>query len=156
MSYPPPPPGSQDWTGQSGPAYGQQGQPPYGGFPQSAYGGGQPYGPPPRTSGKATVSLVLGVLSLFMCFFLSGIPAIVLGLGARKDIRNSQGRQSGDGLALGGIITGIIGSIIGLAVLALLIAAIAVGRSVDGSFDEVVDRTCEELAQDGNPDNDCA
>ncbi len=154
MSHPPQ--GPQDWQGQSGPAYGQQGQQPYRGYAQPSYGGAQnPYGPPPKTSGKATVSLVLGILSLFMCFFLSGIPAIVLGLGARKEIRNSQGRTSGDGLALGGIITGIIGSIIGVAVVALIIAVVSLGRSVDGSFDDVVDRTCDELAQDNDPSNDC-
>ena len=166
MSHPPPPKGPQDWQqpgpaygqpnqpGQPGPAYGQQGQQPYGGYPQQGYGGGpSPYGPAPKTSGKATTSLVLGVVSMICAGFLTGIPAIVLGLGARKDIRNSQGRTGGDGLALGGIITGIIGTIIGLAVVAIVIAAIAFGRSVDGSFDDVV---CDQLAQDEDPSNDCA
>ncbi len=154
MSHPPQ--GPQDWQGQPGPAYGHQvpqGQPPYG-YGQPAYGGHNPYGQP-KTSGKATASLVLGVLSMICAGFLTGIPAIIVGLGARKDIRNSQGRTGGDGLALGGIITGIIGTIIGLAVVALVIAAIAFGRSVDSSFDDVVDQTCEQLAQDDDPGNDC-
>ena len=147
MSYPPPPPqGNQEWQGQPGPAYG--------GYPTQPYSSGQdPYGPPPSASGKATASLVLGVASMviFCLGFVIGIPAIVVGLKARKEIRLSQGRKTGDGLALGGIITGIIGSLLGLAVLALVIATFALGSSLD----DVVERTCDELAQDNDPTNDC-
>ena len=152
MSYPPPP-GPQDGKGEPQPTYGQQGQQqPYGGYQQPAYGMGQhPYGPPAKTSGKATTSLVLGVVSMVCFGFLTGIPAIIVGIRARKEIRLSQGRTSGDGLALGGIITGIIGSLLGLAVVALVIGVIAVGSSVD----DVVERTCDQLAQDNDPSNDC-
>jgi hypothetical protein len=150
MSYPPPP-GPQDWENKSGPAYGQQGQPSYG-YPQPGYGvGPNPYGPAPQTSGKATTSLVLGVLSMVCFGFFTGIPAIIIGMRARKEIRLSEGRTSGDGLAVGGIITGILGTLIGLALVALVIAVFAVGSSVD----TVVDRTCDQLAQDNDPSNDC-
>jgi hypothetical protein len=150
MSYPPPP-GPQDWEDKSGPAYGQQGQQPYG-YQQPAYGAGpNPYGPPPQTSGKATTSLVLGVISMVCFGFLTGIPAIIVGIRARKDIRLSHGRTTGDGLALGGIITGIIGTLLGVALVALFIGVIALGSSVDG----VVDRTCDQLAQDNDVSNDC-
>ena len=160
MSYPPPP-GPPEWQGQPGPAYGQQGQPgpeygqqqPYGGYP-SQYGGGQdPYGQPAKTAGKATTSLVLGIGSmvLFCVGFLLGIPAIIVGMRARKEIRGSQGRLSGDGLALGGIITGILGTLIGLAVVGLFIASIAFSDSLR----DVVDETCDQLAQDDDPSNDC-
>jgi hypothetical protein len=155
MSYPPPPP-CQDWQGQPDPAYGQQGQQPQygGGYPPPSYGSGQdPYGQPAQTSGKATTSLVLGIASLvlFCIGFILGIPAIIVGLRARKEIRTSQGRVGGDGLALGGIITGAIGTLLGLGALALVIATFALGSSLD----EVVDRTCDELAQDNDPSNDC-
>ena len=160
MSYPPPPPG-QDWQGQPEPAYGQQGQPgpaygqqqPYSGYPPQSYGGQDPYGQPPKTSGKATTSLALGVgsLVLFCVGFLLGIPAIIVGMRARKEIRNSQGRLSGDGLALGGIITGVLGTLIGLAVVGLIIASLALGESLQ----DVVRETCDELARDNDPNNDC-
>jgi hypothetical protein len=151
MSYPPPP-GPQEWKGEPQPTYGQQGPTSYGGYQSPAYGMGQdPYGAPPQTSGKATTSLVLGVLSVFCFGFFTGIPAIIVGIRARKDIRLSHGRTSGDGLALGGIITGIIGTLVGLALVALLVSLIAVSSSVD----DVVDRTCDQLAQDNNPRNDC-
>jgi len=151
MSYPPPP-GPQDWEGQPAPGYGQQqGQQPYG-YQQPVYGTGpDPYGAPPKTSGKATTSLVLGVVSMVCFGFFTGIPAIIVGMRARKEIRHSQGRVSGDGLALGGIITGIIGSLIGVALIALFIGVIAVGNSVN----DVVDRTCDQLGQDQDPSNNC-
>ena len=154
MSYPPQ--GPQDWQGQPGPAYGQQGQQPYAGYPPQSYGSGpDPYGQPAKTSSKATTALVLGIASLVLfCLgisFLLGIAAIVVGLSARKQIRTSQGRLSGDGLALGGIITGAIGTLIGLAVTALFIATVALGSSLD----DVIDRTCDQLAQDNDPSNDC-
>ena len=160
MSYPPPP-GRPEWQDQPGPAYGQQGQPgpaygqqqPYSGYP-SQYGGGQdPYGQPTKTSGKATTSLVLGIGSmvLFCVGFLLGIPAIIVGMRARKEIRSSQGRLSGDGLALGGIITGVLGTLIGLAVVGLFIASIA----FSGSLQDEIDKTCDQLAQDNDPGNDC-
>jgi len=145
-------PGPGYGQGQPGPAYDQQpGQQPYG-YQQSVYGTGpHPYGSSPKTSGKATASLVLGVVSMFCFGFLTGIPAIIVGMRARKEIRLSEGRTTGDGLALGGIITGIIGTLIGLALVALVIGALAVGSSVN----DVVDRTCDQLAQDNIPDNNC-
>ena len=143
MSHPPQ--GPQDW----------QGQPPtYGGYPAQSYGGGSgAYAPAAQTSGKATTSLVLGIASIVVCClgFVLGIPAIVVGLKARKEIRHSQGRTGGDGLALGGIITGAIGSLLGLAVVALLVATFAFGNSLN----DVIERTCDELAQDNDPTNDC-
>ena len=121
---------------------------PTGSYPP--YGAPVPPTPTPPTSGKALGSVICGVLSLFVCGFFTGIPAIILGVSARREIRESGGSLSGDGLALGGIITGIIGSILGLLVLGLVISAIAIGTSVD----TVVDR-CDELAQDNNLSNDC-
>jgi hypothetical protein len=150
MSHPPQ--GPQDWQGS--PEWQQQSGPAYGSYPAQPYGSGpDPYGAPPATSGKATTSLVLGVASMVLCFigFLLGIPAIIVGMRARKEIRLSQGRTGGDGLALGGIITGIIGSLLGVIVVAGFIGLIALGSSLD----DVVDETCERAAQDADPGNDC-
>lgn len=172
MSYPPPPQGSPEWQGQPPPQHPQeQPAPPYGGYPTQSYGsgysgeygagygagyGGAPtgYGYPVRTSGKATASLVLGIASLVLCFlgFLLGVPAIIVGMRARKEIRNSQGQVGGDGAALGGIITGVLGTLLGLVVVGLFVALFALGNSVT----TVVDRACEQAAQDNNPNNDCA
>lgn len=90
-------------------------------------------GPPPRTSGKAIGSLILGLLSFVMCI-LTGLPAIILGFISRSDIAHSDGQLKGGGMATTGIVLGFI-SVAGLLVLpfmalpvALLLPAINAAR----------------------------
>lgn len=78
-----------------------------------------PPGTEPRTDGKAIWSLVCGILSI-ACFFITGIPAIILGHMSRSSIRKSNGRLKGGGMALVGLILGYV-SVVLLAV-ALTIA----------------------------------
>jgi prepilin-type processing-associated H-X9-DG protein len=61
----------------------------------------------PQTSGKATAALILGICSLG-CNFLTGIPAVILGLLALSDINKSQGRLSGKALALAGMLVSVL------------------------------------------------
>jgi tetratricopeptide (TPR) repeat protein len=64
-----------------------------------------------RNSGKAVASLALGLGALFaLC--LSGIPAIVLGVLALRDIHRSGGQVAGRGWAIAGIASGILFGII--------------------------------------------
>lgn len=104
-------------------------QPPYG---QPGYGYGYPVSQPP-TNGKATAALWTGIGSIALSFCcigaLSGVVAIVLGIKARADIRQSGGQQQGDGLALAGIITGALAIVMGLAMLVLVGLAISSGES---------------------------
>jgi hypothetical protein len=77
----------------------------------------------PVTDGKATASLVCGILSIALCLgFFTGIPAIVLGHISRKNIQQSGGRLQGGGLALAGLILGYVG----VAFSALFIAALMI------------------------------
>ena len=77
------------------------------------------------TDGKATTSMVLGILSLACFGILAGIPAIIFGHKARTNIRNSMGRLKGDGMALAGIIMGYI-SVAYTCFMLIIIAAIAI------------------------------
>jgi ABC-type polar amino acid transport system ATPase subunit len=104
--YPPPPPQPP----AAFPGWPPQGLPPQGPPP--------PPSPPPRET-KAAASLALAVLSVVgaMCGVgLSlGLPAIILGVLAHRDIRRAgaNGRYaSGAGLATAGIILGTIGSML--------------------------------------------
>ena len=137
-----PPPYGQAPPGQ--PAYGQApyGQAPYGqpGYGQPGYGqpayGQAPYGygpngaypAVPKTNSMAIVSLVLAILG-FICFLgaiFAGV-AIVLGVSARRKIRESAGAEKGDGLALAGIIVGAVFLVLQLGFFALAF----VGRSTN-------------------------
>ena len=132
--------GSGEPTQPPDPSYGPRGgyppQPGYGpdpyaqSYPQqsSGYGayGGYPMGS--RPNGLATAALVTGVVSLVLgtcCCgifgILGGIGAITLGIVARGQIRTSSGGQTGDGLALAGIITGALAVVLagGLMILVL-------------------------------------
>ena len=93
-SPPPPPPPDAPW----------QSPPPGPGQP------GAPVGSP--TNQKATWALILGILGPLCCGIFTAIPALILGIVARKEIDASGGRQSGGGMAIAGIILGIVGIIV--------------------------------------------
>lgn len=67
-----------------------------------------PYGgmPAQQTNQKAVWALVLGIVSLLCCGFLTGIPAIILGQSAGKEIAMTG--QGGSGMAKAGLILGIV------------------------------------------------
>jgi hypothetical protein len=85
MSYPAPPPPPPD-GGYGG----------YGGYAQ------------PQTNKKAIWSLVTGILSLLCCGIVAGIPALILGSSAKREIQASGGSQTGLGMAKAGVVLGII------------------------------------------------
>jgi len=62
----------------------------------------------PKTSGLA----IAGFIASFLC----GILGLILSIAALNEIRNSQGKLTGDGLAIGGIILSIIGMLLGFIV----------------------------------------
>jgi Domain of unknown function (DUF4190) len=135
--YPPPPPPA-GWP------------PPFGGPGGASHPGGAgpgmpvPPGIPPasRPEGpretKAAASLALGVLSVVgaMCGVgLSlGLPAIVLGALAHRDIRRSGGVAGGGGLATAGIFLGAMGSILFVVWLGIVAFAVLGPRSPSASM----------------------
>lgn len=89
--------------------------------------------PPQPTSSSAQISMVLGIISLsvfviplctLVLSFLSpialvfGIPAVIVGYNARKEIRASAGQIGGEGMAKAGVIMGWIS--IGLSIVAIV------------------------------------
>lgn len=91
---PPPPPPPNPWQAPP-PAYGQP---------------GVPVGS--ATNQKATWALILGILGPFCCGIFTAIPALILGIVARKEIDASGGSQTGRGMAIAGIILGIVGIVV--------------------------------------------
>ncbi|MCA9239100.1 MAG: DUF1559 domain-containing protein [Planctomycetales bacterium] len=86
----------------------------------------QPPAGPPRTSGKAVASLVLGICSFFFSI-LTGLPAIILGALALGDIKRNP-QVEGKGMAIAGITTGSIGTVMLLGCVALLLPAVQAAR----------------------------
>ena len=123
---PPPPPYGQT---PSGP--GQPGQTPY------EPGFGQPYGysygppgytqvyvaaPTPRTSTTAIIAMVLAGLSFLYCPVVFAIVALVMAQQAEREIAESNGWVTGDGLVTGARIAAWLN--IGLAVLAVVVVLV--------------------------------
>ena len=124
------PPGPFDGGDSPQPPYGAPPEP-QGWYPPPGYPphpqGGWGY-PAPVANGKATAALVTGVTTLVLAwcvgFGLVGLLAVFLGVRARQEIRASGGRQTGDGIALAGIVTGTIAAVVGLLALVVIIVAV--------------------------------
>lgn len=86
--------------------------------------------PPASTnSTKSVVALILGILSLTCCGFLSGIPAIVLGHSELKQIERGKVPESNRTMAKVGMILGIVGSILSCLGTLVYVALFAFGIS---------------------------
>jgi uncharacterized protein DUF4190 len=75
------------------------------------------------SSGKATASLVLGILGLVFCPLVCSVLALVFGYQARNEIEGSGGRISGRGSATAGIVLGWIG----VAICAVFVILVVIG-----------------------------
>ncbi|WP_226962048.1 MULTISPECIES: DUF1707 and DUF4190 domain-containing protein [Streptomyces] len=64
-----------------------------------------PFPPPPQTNGNAVAAMVCGI-SCFFTYGLTAIPAVILGHRARATIRRTG--ETGDGMALGGLVMGYL------------------------------------------------
>ncbi|MFF1359556.1 DUF4190 domain-containing protein [Streptomyces sp. NPDC058297] len=106
-----------DQSGSAGGATGTQapGGPGYGVQPPAGYGipGGAPL-----PSGKATASMVLGIVGLVLIPIIPPIIALCLGVSARR--MADRGEGSGRGMATAGMVMGIIG--IAFATLGVIVA----------------------------------
>lgn len=80
-----------------------------------------------KTSGMAIASLVLGLVWIYG---IGSILAIVFGFIAKKNIRESNGYETGGGMATAGIVLGIVG----VAVVLLIIIAAASSDSGGYSY----------------------
>lgn len=94
---------------------------------------------PPPTSGLAITSMILGIVSfpaLFLCAagFAFSLPAVICGHIARSKIRKSNGAQTGNGLALAGLITGYINLVCCIGFLIVIIFAF---QSAAGAAEEI-------------------
>ena len=135
---PPPPPPGYGQAPQGPPAYGQApqgppayGQPAYGQAPQGPPAYGQPaygygYPPQPRNNGKAMWAMIVGIVSILFCYLgvFIGPVAIVLAVLGKKDIKKSNGAETGEGMATAGLVTGIIGTVLWLALDVLVAIAV--------------------------------
>lgn len=88
---------------------------------------------PPPSSGMAIASMVLGIISVVSCTcygfgVLIGIPAVICGHMAMKQIKESPTLIGGRGMAQAGLITGYIGGGLSLLFIIFIVIAAATGN----------------------------
>ena len=84
----------------------------------------------PQNSGKATTALVLGILGLVACGFFAGIPAIIVGKQAQREIDASNGWLTGRGMATAGIVMGWVEVALGILATVVVIFVYVFGHAV--------------------------
>jgi hypothetical protein len=105
------------------------------------------YAPPPPNHPAAVPALVLGILSIVACGLFTGIPAIVMGRRATREIRADRARFSGEGMAQAGFWTGIAGTALSGLVVLLFVGLFALGGTMHNDFQQ----TCRVIS--ANPDH---
>ena len=84
---------------------------------------------PQKTSPLAIVSMVLGIVGIPCCgFFVFGIAAVVTGILARKQIKESQGAFQGAGMAMAGVVLGVVAIVIAIVYYILIFSGIIEGN----------------------------
>lgn len=81
-----------------------------------------------RESSLAIVSLIAGIVGWTILPFIGSIVAVITGHMAKKEIRESGGTMSGDGMALAGLILGY--TMIGVALLVLVVIIVGLALFV--------------------------
>ena len=129
----PPPPAAPSPYGSQPLAYGSQPPapppppPPYGSQPAGYYGQSA-YAYPKNSLG--VWSLVLGIVSIFMCGFFAAIPAIIVGNRAKRAV--AEGQANNGGMATAGVVIGWI--VVGLSALAVVVVIIVVVTGNSSTF----------------------
>lgn len=83
------------------------------------------YESPAETSTLALISLIAGILSWFMAPLVGGVIAVITGHMAMRELRESQGTLTGEGMAKVGLILGYLHLavlVLGFCLVALLLA----------------------------------
>jgi len=90
----------------------------------------QNYQQPYETSTLAIVSLVSGIVSWFLLPILGAIIAVITGHMAKREIRDSQGRLTGDGMATAGLVFGYLQLVLSVCGLCVAVIFILLGLSL--------------------------
>ena len=79
-----------------------------------------------KTNHLAVASLALGIASFLFLGPVASVPGVIIGHIGRKQIRESSGTQTGDGLAITGLVVNYVN------ILIVLLAMIFVGSLLTG------------------------
>jgi Domain of unknown function (DUF4190) len=81
-----------------------------------------------QSSTMATISLISGIISWFLLPVIGGIIAVITGHMAKREIRESMGRLTGDGMATAGLVLGYLN--LGVTVLSICAVVVLIALGV--------------------------
>ncbi|NIM93533.1 MAG: DUF4190 domain-containing protein [Anaerolineales bacterium] len=102
------------------------------------YQPGPPVPAATQTSTLAIVSLVTGLLSYVIIPIVGAIAAIITGNMAKKEIRESEGSITGDGLATAGVILGYVNIFFIFIPICIIILLALLGPAIGNVFSNIV------------------
>ncbi len=96
------------------------------------------------TSTWAIISLIGGIVSFLFAPFIGSVVALIAGYTAKKEIRESDGHLSGDGLATAGLVIGwanivlsLLACVLVIMVLTGVVGSIALCGPLTGLFETI-------------------
>ena len=97
----------------------------------------------PQSSGRATATLICGILAITCTGLVTGIPAIILGAMELKAIKAGRSPEIGGSITKLGLILGAVGTLLSILALLAFIAIVALGVSLgaSGVFDQMTNQS---------------
>lgn len=96
-----------------------------------------PYSAAPQTNSQAIISLITGLLSFVLFPLISAIVAIITGNNALREIRASNGMQTGEGMAQAGRILGWINVILISVSVCVIAALLLLSPNISDIFNNI-------------------
>ncbi len=94
--------------------------------------------PPTQSSSLATISLIAGILGWVLLPILGAIIAIFTGHRAKKEIRESAGGLTGDGLATAGLVLGYVQLFFIVIPVCVIVILALLGPAIGDVFSNIV------------------
>ena len=97
----------------------------------------QPYQPLHKDSTMAIISLISGICAYIFLPFIGSLAAIILGHLAKKEIRESNGTITGNGMATAGLVLGYIQLALIVLIIIGIILLVAFSPNISNIFSNI-------------------
>ena len=92
---------------------------------------------PTKTSGKAIASLIAGIIGWILLPYIGAFVAIYYGHKAKREIRESEGTLTGDGLATVGLVLGYSVLVVGALAICIILGVTILGTEIAETFSDI-------------------
>jgi hypothetical protein len=90
-----------------------------------------------KTSGNAIASLISGIIGWILLPYIGALIAVYTGRKAKREIRESEGTLTGNGIATVGLVLGYSQLVVGVVAICIIIALTMSGPIIEDIFREI-------------------